>query len=214
MQGIYYVLDAYNIDRSNPVKAVQVVNSLNLTLNCANDYLKHAVELQDDETMPFVNDVVEARTILAYMVQVGLQRNTELFSLDAFKQFATRTKSIKRIEPVAAPLVIHANPIPAVQSPAVLSIETIEPKVIEPAVIEAPVVEPAVIEPKTITETPLPKQTRKRNRKVDPNSNLQRAKVLYNGTADKSRDAILTLFQTELGIEAGTAMTYYYLARK
>lgn len=53
-----------------------------------------------------------------------------------------------------------------------------------------------------------------RGRKSDPNSAVNVAKRLYSEASDKSRDAILKLFQEKLGLESGTAMTYYYIARK
>jgi len=202
MQGIFFVLDAYNIDRSNPAKAVQAVNALNLTLKGANDYLRHAVELQDEETMPYISDVTEARTVLAYMVQVGLQRNKELFSLEAFQQFAVRAKGV---QPVAIPQpiapVIEAVPVEPI--PVVAKVEAV------PVLVPAPVA--IKVEPKPIVEVA---EKKKRTRRIDPNSNLQRAKNLYQSVPDKSRDAILDLFKTVLGLDGGTAMTYYYIARK
>ena len=85
----------------------------------------------------------------------------------------------------------------------------VQPERIEPTVVRmiTPIVA-SVVPSKVITV----KATR--NRKVSTTSNLSRAKALFSNASNKSRDSIVSLFQKELGIESGTATTYYYLAKK
>lgn len=190
MNGIHYILDTYSIKKIDIAKAVQSVNTLNISINTMKHFLAEIVTLEDGESLPEINDSEKVRKILAYMVQVGLQRKVEKFSLQAFHDFSNRVGlTVEKREPEISVQKI----IQEIQK---------SPK-IESAEIQ-PVVKPAIVAQEQI----------KRNRKIDPNSNLSRAKILYQNAIDKSRDSIVQLFQRELGIESGTATTYYYLAKK
>lgn len=206
MHGIDYVLDSNHIKRDNIGLAVQAVNSLNISLNTVNHFIAETIEHDFDETVPVIDDLDQARATLALIVQTGLKQKVQKFSLDAFAQFSNRAKSIQREnvpnpQPVsitpAMPKPVQGN-IPVQSTPAPV---TIAPKPVAPVITR----------PKPVENTPV---KGKRNRKANPNSNLSRAKNLYTNSSDKTRDTIVALFQKELGIEQGTATTYYYLAKK
>lgn len=220
MHGIDAVLMGFHINRDNIVAAVQAVNNLNLSVNTVNHFIAESIHREADGSEAMIErieDVDQARAVLALMVRTGIQKNVLKFSLDSLEEFKNRAKSFKREDvPNPQSITIYANQTNDGQPPAVSAIEKAQPKVdssnpppiAKPAVVQAPpIAKPAVV------QAP-PKVKGTRNRKANPNSNLSRAKAFYASVSDKSRDAIVALFQKELGIEQGTATTYYYLAKK
>lgn len=195
MHGIHYVLDANHIKHDNIAKAVQAINSLPISLGTVNHFIAETIDLAEDETVPKIDDLDQARATLAYIVQTGLKKKVKTFSLDAFEEFKNRAESMKIETP--QPVTLYTNRINDSHHPAVSAVERVE--------------KPQVNSP----NSPAPVKVKgTRNRKANPNSNLSRAKALYSDAVDKSRDAIVALYVKELGIEQGTATTYYYLAKK
>lgn len=195
MYGIYCVLDANHIKYDNIAQAVQAVNNLQFSLGTINHFIAETIEVGDDETVPKIEDLAQARATLAYIVQTGLKKKVTTFSLAAFEEFKNRAESMKIETP--QPVTLYTNQINDSHPPAVSAVEKVEKAQVNSPNFSAPV-----------------KVKRTRNRKANPNSNLSRAKALYSNAVDKSRDAIVALYVKELGIEQGTATTYYYLAKK
>lgn len=191
MHGIHCVLDANHIKHDNIVQAVQAVKDLQISLSTVNYFISQAIEVGEDETVPKIEDLAQARATLAYIVQTGLKKKVKTFSLQAFEEFKNRAESMKIETP--QPITLYTNRIADEKPPAIVAVE--------PAKVQV--------------QTPAPVKVKgTRNRKANPNSNLSRAKSLYSDAVDKSRDAIVALYVNELGIEQGTATTYYYLAKK
>lgn len=191
MHGIHYVLDANHIKHDNIAQAVQAINNLPISLSTVNHFIAETIEVGEDESVPKIEDLNQARATLAYIVQTGLKKKVKTFSLDAFEEFKNRAENMKIETP--QPVTLYTNRIADEKPPAIVAVEPVKVQVQTAAPVKV-------------------KGTR--NRKANPNSNLSRAKSLYSDAVDKSRDAIVALYVNELGIEQGTATTYYYLAKK
>lgn len=239
MNGINLLLDSNHISKGNAFKAAQQITALNLSIGSLNYYISQALDIEAETEqgfqLPKIEDAETAKRILAYMAQTAIPKKVEKFDLKAYNVFLARVGlPVISFEPIDDEHVAMSftpsfpNPPPEEDfafdsEPDVAASEPVEAEeqVIQPVIEQSPIV--FDIEPPTAIEVAAsealapPVSTDKkagRGRRSDPNSAVNVAKRLYAESADKSRDAILKLFQEKLGLESGTAMTYYYIARK
>lgn len=209
MNGIFLAIDANHLDRANAQLAVAAWNKLQLSVGVCNFYINDAVEHDEDERVPALEDAEIARHVLGLMIHTGIKKKTERFSLAAYNEFVLQaSKGKKPIE------FISLATLPSVKEDEIEF--DIGPKTdIEKLVEESTTVTeaPKAIKMSPATQTKDEKKT-SRGRKFNADSPSNRSVELFRNAPSQKRDVIIALFQKELDLPFGTAQTYFYNACK
>lgn len=218
MDGINYFLGTYSINpKDGASQAIKALNSLTLSTNTIKHFIKECIDIPENAKIDLPEGHARAKATLAHILQIGIKTSRNKFSVDAYNELKARAYSTAPEDaeyvPVGAAEVIQPPPKPAIPAPVAAPATFQVAHSTTVVVRDKPMLPSVTVKPPAIPEIANVEKG-KRGRKADPNSNLAVAKRLYAEAADKTRDVIVELFKEKLGLNHGTATTYYYLARK
>lgn len=211
MHGIFLAIESNHLDTKNVQNAINGWNKLQPSASICNFYIREAIKDEEEraEYTP-IEDQILAKKVVGHIIHTAIKANRPYFSLDAIDQFRKRASLETPI--TVAPVKIDLDKI---SQNTEIQFDIGEPTIIEQVVREQTVKPKKTVHPPVQKKVTTVKKTGSgRGRKYDANSAQHVAKRIYDEASDKNRDNILKLFADKLGLNPGTAMTYYYMARK